>query len=198
MPLQSKLIRFSLPDWLTDYISAYTPTLDVETRMAFVIEASRINVRENTGGPFAAAIFKISTGELVSLGVNRVIPEGMSILHAEMVAIAVAQKELGCYDLADKQVVDAAGCELFTSTEPCAMCFGAIPWSGVRRVVTGAFDEDARKIGFDEGPKMKDWKEQLQNREITVITNIRRDEAADVLNYYARQNGRIYNSREAG
>jgi hypothetical protein len=33
--------------------------------------------------------------------------------------------------------------------------FGAIPWSGVQRVIAGARDSDARSIGFDEGPEMK-------------------------------------------
>jgi hypothetical protein len=34
--------------------------------------------------------------------------------------------------------------------------FGAVPWSGVRRLACGARDEDASDIGFDEGPKMAD------------------------------------------
>ena len=196
MPVASNIIQFSLPSWLAAYSATYKPTLDCATKMAFVIEASRINIREGSGGPFAAAVFKISTGELVALGVNCVVTGGMSILHAEIVAIAAAQKKLGCYDLADEKVVDHAGCELVTSSEPCAMCFGAIPWSGVRRVVTGASDADVRKLGFDEGPKMHDWQAQLQLRNIEVVANVLRDAATDVLNAYVEQNGRIYNSRE--
>ena len=42
--------------------------------------------------------------------------------------------------------------ELVASTEPCAQCFGATPWSGVRRLVCGARgSEDARAIGFERG-----------------------------------------------
>jgi tRNA(Arg) A34 adenosine deaminase TadA len=46
---------------------------------------------------------------------------------------------------------------MVVSTEPCALCLGAIPWSGIRRLVCGARDEDARSIGFDEGEKVPYW-----------------------------------------
>ena len=115
--------------------------------MNFVIDLSRQNIERATGGPFGAAVFD-ADGRLVAPGVNMVIPQNCSILHAEMVAMALAQKVLGRFDLSD------GGCQtfsLFTSTEPCAMCFGAIPWSGVRRLVCGAARKDAEAVGFDEG-----------------------------------------------
>jgi tRNA(Arg) A34 adenosine deaminase TadA len=67
-----------------------------------------------------------------------------------MVAIMIAQKILGNFDLGDASV---PAYELVTSTEPCAMCLGATPWSGVRGLVCGARDEDASAVGFDEGSK---------------------------------------------
>ena len=75
------------------------------------------------------------------------------------------------------------------------MCFGSIPWSGVRRVVTAARDEDARSIGFDEGPKLSQWQQALEARGIEVKTDVLRDAAADVLKLYASGQGIIYNSR---
>jgi tRNA(Arg) A34 adenosine deaminase TadA len=190
---QPSSLTFELPAWLEDYIQSYSCTMEIEQRMSFVIGASRLNVRHRTGGPFAAAVFEIATAELVSLGVNLVTSQQISILHAEMVAIALAQKKLGRYDLG------AAGHpthELVTSTEPCAMCYGAVPWSGVRRVVTGSRDADVRSIGFDEGPKIEMWKDALEHRGIEVITDIHRDQAARVLTEYVKQGGRIYNARE--
>ena len=127
--------------------------------MSLVIEAAQRNISEGTGGPFAAAVFEMESGKLISLGVNLVLSQGLSILHAEMVAFALAQKKIGSYDLGR---YDLPAHELVTSIEPCAMCFGAIPWSGVRRVIAGARDADARSIGFDEGPKMKDWRSELE------------------------------------
>ncbi len=192
---QPSSIQFSLPGWLTEYINGVSHLNEVDDRMDFVINASKRNISEMTGGPFAAAIFEIKTGKLISLGVNLVRTEGMSILHAEMVAIAVAQYKLGTYDLGE---MGGARHELVTSTEPCAMCFGAIPWSGVRRVISGATDSDARGIGFDEGPKVDDWKASLVERGIEVATEVKRNDARKVLNEYAIQNGMIYNSRGSG
>lgn len=191
---QPETIQFSLPNWLLDFAKDISIIKDVEDRMNFVIESSHKNVKENTGGPFAAAIFELGSGKLISLGVNLVTTQGSSILHAEMVAIAIAQKKLGTYDLGGESI---AKHELVTSTEPCAMCFGAIPWSGVHQIVTGAKDKDARSIGFDEGPKVKDWREALAVRKIAVISDIEGDKARQVLDEYSKSGKKIYNSREA-
>jgi tRNA(Arg) A34 adenosine deaminase TadA len=79
------------------------------------------------------------------------------------------------------------------------MCFGAVIWSGVRRLVCGARDEDVRAIGFDEGPKLDDWIAALNDRGITVVRDVLRAEAAAVLGEYVAAEGTIYNSgRPAG
>ena len=100
----------------------------------------------------------------------------------------IAQRRLGTFDLAS---VDG-GCELVTSVEPCAMCLGAIPWSGVTRVVSGARDADARAIGFDEGAKPADWAASLRERDIEVTTDVLRDESAAVLREYLDGGGPVY------
>ncbi|MDA8138586.1 MAG: nucleoside deaminase [Desulfobacteraceae bacterium] len=189
---QPRKVAFELPSWIGAFARKYTATGDIRRRMGFVIAAARKNVEEQTGGPFAAAIFEAGTGALVSLGVNLVLAQGLSFLHAEMVAIAVAQRKLGVYDLGGPGL---AAYELLASTEPCTMCLGAIVWSGVRRVVTAACDQDARDIGFDEGPKPADWVETLQSRGIDVLSGIERDAARGVLLYYLSHGGLIYNSR---
>jgi tRNA(Arg) A34 adenosine deaminase TadA len=74
------------------------------------------------------------------------------------------------------------------------MCFGAIPWSGVTRLVCGARDEDARRIGFDEGPKLSDWQDALKVRGIIVARDVLRKEAVGVLDLYVRLGGPIYNA----
>jgi tRNA(Arg) A34 adenosine deaminase TadA len=74
------------------------------------------------------------------------------------------------------------------------MCFGASPWSGVRRLVCGARDEDARAIGFDEGPKLADWITALNDRGIAVLRDVLRDEAVGVLKDYIEAGGIIYNA----
>jgi tRNA(Arg) A34 adenosine deaminase TadA len=160
--------------------------------MRFVVELAAKNVTRGTGGPFAAAVFETTTGRLVSIGVNLVESTQCSHAHAEMVALANAQRVVGNFDLS------AAGMpehELVTSCEPCAMCYGALPWSGVRRVLCGARGRDAEAIGFDEGPKPKQWVAELKKRSITVVRDLCRKEAVAVLQQYQGSGGAIYNAR---
>ncbi len=194
MPTQPNTIAFTLPDWLAEYAESYRPSLVVEERMRFVIGAARRNIDEGCG-PFAAAVFERETGALVSLGVNLVESRNCSILHAELVAIMLAQQHLGTYDLGGSGL---PAHELASSAEPGAMCFGAIPWSGVRSLVTGAVGEEVRLIGFDEGAKPENWIEELESRGIRVRTGVEREQAKKVLRLYQQSGGRIYNSKEGG
>ncbi len=161
--------------------------------MRLAVELSRLNVRNDTGGPFGAAIFERETGRLLAPGVNLVVGSGCSVFHAEMVAIMVAQKVVGTFDLGADNLPSY---ELVTTTEPCAMCLGATPWSGVRHLVCGARDEDARAVGFDEGSKTSEWVGALEDRGITVQQDVLREEAVAVLREYAERGGEIYNSRQ--
>ena len=194
MSFQPTVLKIQLPGWIEQFLTAYPHKISsIDDRMSFVIEAARRNVVMATGGPFAAAVFEGDSGRLVSLGVNLVASGNLSILHAEILALALAQKKLGTYDLGRH---DLPAHELVTSTEPCAMCLGAIPWSGVRRVISSARDSDARDIGFDEGPKIETWRSELEKRGIVTLCDVRRDEAVQVLRSYSLQNGKIYTSRE--
>jgi tRNA(Arg) A34 adenosine deaminase TadA len=95
-------IEISMPSWLRTFLAAQIPRdfSTPESRMEFVIALSAENVREKTGGPFGAAIFTLDTHELVSCGVNRVEPESLAIAHSEILAISLAERHLGAFDLA--------------------------------------------------------------------------------------------------
>ena len=188
-------VKLRLPDWVGERSSAADRRYrTVEDRMRFAVELSRLNVRNGTGGPFGAAIFERETGRLLAPGVNLVVGSGCSVFHAEMVAVMVAQKVLETFDLGSEGLPPY---ELVASTEPCAMCLGATPWSGVRHLVCGARDEDARAVGFDEGAKMAEWVGSLEDRGISVELGVLRDEAVAVLREYAALGGEIYNSRRS-
>jgi tRNA(Arg) A34 adenosine deaminase TadA len=169
------------------------PYASPEERMAFVVELSRENIAQGTGGPFAAAVFDAVSGRLIAAGVNMVTRLGLSIAHAEIVALAQAQAVLGGFDLGGGGMPN---CELVSSAEPCAMCLGAVPWSGVRSLVCGARDEDVRAVGFDEGAKREDWIEGLEARGIVVRRDVLRESAAAVLREYAAMGGPVYNGRK--
>ena len=107
--------------------------------------------------------------------------------HAEMVAVSLAQSAAADWNLGAKHNV-----QLVTSCEPCAMCFGAVPWSGVTSIIWGAGREDAEAAGFDEGDKPADWVESLERRGIRTKGGILREQAASVLAHYAKRDGAIY------
>jgi tRNA(Arg) A34 adenosine deaminase TadA len=183
-------VAIQLPAWIEAFLSsAASDFRGDEERMRFVIALARRNVEAGTGGPFAAAVFD-AEGRLIAPGVNLVISTACSVLHAEIVALVLAQKVLGRYDIGDGGRLRY---DLFAAAEPCAMCFGAIPWAGVGRLVCGARDEDARGIGFDEGPKLPDWTDHLRARGIEVVRDVLRQDAIAVLRQYAAAGGVIYN-----
>lgn len=189
--LQDQKIEIYMPSQLAEFSQRYVPSYSDRDKMQFVIDASRASLEWQLGGPFAAAVFRRDNHELIALGVNLIINQQLSILHAEVVAIMQAQRALGCYDLAVDSSVEY---ELFTSTEPCTMCLGACHWSGLKRIVSAATDADASDVGFDEGPKPSDWAQSLRERGHIVDTHLLRSQAIDVLKAYQQNGGTIYNS----
>lgn len=183
-------MRIGLPVWIDEMAPPGTAAGSDVDRMRLVISLAARNVAEATGGPFGAAIFERDSGRLIAPGVNRVIPARIAVAHAEITAIAVAGQVVGSFTLGAEGMPAA---ELVTSSEPCAMCFGAIPWSGVTRVVCGARATDAEAVGFDEGPKPARWVEALAERSIEVVRDVLRPEAAEVLRAYGESGRPIYN-----
>jgi len=186
---QPEHFEIRLPDWCSalarELPEALANPLD---RIRLAIDLSRRNVENNSGGPFGAVVAERSSGRLIAIGVNRVEPQRCSSAHAEIVALSLAQARLGTWNLAESGPL-----ELATSCEPCAMCLGAIPWSGVRFVTCAATKHDAEVTGFDEGSRDPDWIARLARRGIEVETRLERESAAQVLHHYASGGARIYN-----
>jgi tRNA(Arg) A34 adenosine deaminase TadA len=157
--------------------------------MRLAIALARKNVESRTGGPFGAAIFECSSGRLVAGGVNLVLPMKNSMLHAEVVAIILAEHRLQSFTLG---IESGTAHELVTSCEPCAMCLGAIHWSGVSSVVTGATKQDAEETRFEEGPVFPESYQYLEQRGVTITREVLREEARAVLRLYATMSGEIY------
>jgi guanine deaminase len=108
--------------------------------MARAIQLSIENVRSGRGGPFGAVVVKDNA--IVAEGVNQVTTRNDPTAHAEMLAIRQACEKLGLFELKD--------CELYTSCEPCPMCFGAIYWARLSCVYFANLATDASEIGFDD------------------------------------------------
>ena len=110
-----------------------------EELMRRAIELSENSVR-NGGGPFGAVIAK--DGEIVAEGRNKVTIDNGPTAHAEVCTIRNACQKLGTFDL--------SGCVIYTSCEPCPMCFGAIYWAHLDKIYYANDRKDAGKIGFDD------------------------------------------------
>ena len=184
-------VLVDVPGWIGDVVDWGQVHTTDEDRMRLAIELSRQNVLRGTGGPFGAAIFERTTGALLSAGVNSVVRSNNSTLHGEMVAIMMAQHRVGSYTLAGSP---DASYELVSSCDPCAMCLGAVLWSGVKRMVTGADRDDASALNFEEGPVFPQSYAYLEARGVTITRGVLRQEAAAVLELYRRQGGQIYNA----
>ncbi|KKO47340.1 CMP deaminase [Arsukibacterium ikkense] len=182
-------VTIALPDWINEVVDWQKTYADDQQKMALAVELSRQNVLRGTGGPFGSAIFAADSGKLISVGVNRVMPMHNSSAHGEMVAIMLAEQRIQSFSLA----ADGVKRELFTSCEPCAMCLGGTLWSGVKRLVCAATAEDARAIGFDEGPVEASSYQYLADAGVEVVRLVQRDAAAKVLNDYLNHGGTIYN-----
>jgi len=183
-------IIIEVPSWLDPFLGQLDRVFDaIEQRMQWAIDLSRLNIQHQTGGPFGAAVFEETSGRLLSMGVNLVTSTHCSVAHAEMVALILAQQARGRYNLGGP---GSLPCQLVTSCEPCAMCLGAIPWSGIKSVVCGARGEDAESVGFDEGAKPADWVSALDRRGIAVTRDVLRLQARSVLLDYRQEGGVIY------
>ncbi len=186
----------SLPEWLVDALDevAARPLGSVEERTALANELADRNWRAGNGGPFAALVVDLESGELVSVGVNVVLGTDLSAMHAEMMALSLAQRRLGRWDLG----ADGADLELVVNWRPCVMCYGATMWSGVRALtIAGEGAEVEELTGFDEGPMPDDWVGEFERRGIRVSVGIGHDDAIEVFRAFGASDAVVYNARGA-
>lgn len=187
-------ILISLPQWYAEERRKVADNIvSVHDQMSVVLHFARLNMRHATGGPFAAAVVQCASGRVVSIGVNRVQACNNSCAHGEVVAIALAQAHLDCYDLGAAHLPHHA---LVVNWRPCVMCMGAVLWSGVRTLVIAGEGEELETItGFDEGPVHPQWRAQLERRGISVVDNVLRAEAVQLFRDFAQSGNFVYNAR---
>lgn len=108
--------------------------------MNLAVDIAAQNVLSKSGGPFGAVIVK--NGRIIALGRNQVTAIHDPTAHAEIQAIRAACLHLNSHEL--------KGCEIYSSSEPCPMCLGAIYWARMKAIYYATTTEDAAKIGFDD------------------------------------------------
>lgn len=148
--------------------------------MERAIQLALENVRSGRGGPFGALVVK--DGAVVATGVNQVASALDPTAHAEIVAIRSACQALAAFQL--------AGCDLYTTCEPCPMCMGAIYWARLNRVYYANTRSDAAAAGFDDSLIYDQLALPLDARRIPLI-QVLRDQAFAVFREWGRSETKI-------
>ncbi|MCL4503779.1 MAG: nucleoside deaminase [Deltaproteobacteria bacterium] len=108
--------------------------------MRLALREAREHLAAIDGGPFGACI--VRGEEVLAVAHNTVLKENDPTCHAEITAIRLASRRLGNYDL--------SGCVIYSTTEPCPMCFAAIHWACLAHLVYGTAISDVAALGFNE------------------------------------------------
>ena len=135
--------------------------------MKRAIELGReVSLERGQAGPFGCVVVK--DGEIVAEGVNRVLVDDDPTAHGEMVAIRAACRALGTHQL--------EGCTVYTSSEPCPMCYAACWWARVDAIFHASTIDDAHGYGgFDDRPILDALRRPPEERPLPV-TQLLRDE----------------------
>lgn len=110
-----------------------------EKFMRMAVEAARQAIASGQT-PFGACI--VREGRVLACAHNVVWQQTDITAHGEINTIRLACRAAG--------TVDLSGCIIYSTTEPCPMCFSAIHWARISRIVFGASIADAQKAGFNE------------------------------------------------
>jgi tRNA(Arg) A34 adenosine deaminase TadA len=125
------------------------------------------NVETGAGGPFGAVV--VRDGHIVAEGVNTVTATNDPTAHAEVNAIRAAAKVLGAFTL--------AGCQLYSSCEPCPMCLAAAHWARMEAIFYGASAEDSARAGFDDAFLYDELRKNSIERKLLPATQLLSEEA---------------------
>ena len=156
------------------------PYKPVEKFMKLAIDDARVNLKMTTGGPFGACIIK--NGEILSIARNTVLAADATC-HAEINAIRTASRMLGTYNLNN--------CVMYSTTEPCPMCFSAIHWARIPTIVYGTNIQDALEAGFNELTISNEKMKQLGNSSVEIINGFMKNECMELFTEWMKTKSNI-------
>jgi len=145
--------------------------------MQAAIDDADAHLADEGGGPFGACIVK--HGKVVAVAHNTVLENNDPTCHAEVNAIRAATQALKTHDL--------SGCEIYSTTEPCPMCFSAIHWAKIGKIIFGTRIQDAQDLGFNE---LEVTNEQMKNQgksPVILEGDFMRDECLDLYQRWKNQ-----------
>lgn len=113
-----------------------------EHYMRLAIEWSRKGMENGNMGPIGAVVVK--DGKILGQGHNRCLADLDITAHGEMVAIREGIKQTGSLE-------GLHGATLYTTAQPCPMCYSACRWAGIGRIVYALSCQDTYEIGSEWG-----------------------------------------------
>lgn len=131
--------------------------------------------------PYGAIIVK--NGEIIGRSDIDIPVSKTAFSHAELRAIENAMEHLGGHLCAE----GGKDCVIYSSCEPCAMCMGAILYTGIEKLVYGATLEDSKECVNEILVKAQDIANNCTNRKIEIISEVHRDKAIAVLKNFKEQ-----------
>ena len=138
---------------------------------------------QNGQTPFGACI--VRDGRVVAAAHNNVWADNDITAHAEVCAIRQACRKLA--------TVDLSGCTIYSTCEPCPMCFSAIHWARIGRIVFGAAVADAAAAGFSEMPISNEQMKSLGGAEMEIVGGLLREQCVALFERWnARPDRRAY------
>ncbi len=126
--------------------------------------------------PFGACI--VSKGQILAVVHNNAKASSDTTAHAEVRAIREASRQL--------RTLELAGCVIYSTCEPCPMCFTACLWAKLGRIVYACRIEDAEKFGIWQIPIPSGRMKQLAHSSVDLIGDVLRDESLKLFEAWAR------------
>ncbi len=148
--------------------------------MQLAIDLALEGINNEQSGPFGAVIVK--QGEIIGVGTNRVTSSKDPTAHAEVSAIRNACLKLNNFSL--------AGCEIYTSCEPCPMCLGAIFWARLDKIYYAANRADAARANFDDSLFYEEIKKAPEQR-LIPMTQIMHQESLKIFSAWDQNTNKI-------
>ena len=146
---------------------------DMNAFMSAAISEAREGIEKGHGGPFGCVIVK--DGRIIGRGHNEVVARRDPTCHGEIMAIRDACGNLSSFDL--------QGCELYTTAEPCPMCFGAILWANIGKIFYGCNISDSEAIGFRD--------KLFYETDRSMAQELDREECLEIFEEYSKKKNRI-------
>lgn len=155
--------------------------MDDERFMELAINKARKGIAAGQS-PFGACI--VRGHEIIACEHNQVWGEIDATAHAEVMAIRAA--------CAQERSVKLLGTTIYSTTEPCPMCFAAIHWAGIERIVFGSSIPDARQAGFDELDISNQEMKRLGGSRIVLVEGVLANQARALFQEWMARGGKTY------